>query len=156
MNWDAVAAISAAFGAIGVIATVGYLAVQIRQNTSSVQGATEQSLMTAEMALYGLLAEHASVYRRGCEGATVLDPDEEAQFEQLVMAVMSQLYGAYVQHKRKIIPDSVWTAYLNDWTNYVELAGFQRMWRKNQNSYPHDFGQCLKKLGESLNVEANA
>ena len=64
MNWDAVAAISAAFGAIGVIATVGYLAVQIRQNTSSIQGATEQSLMTAEMALYGLLAEHASAEAR--------------------------------------------------------------------------------------------
>ena len=35
MNWDAIGAIGEILGAIGVIVTLGYLAVQIRQNTRS-------------------------------------------------------------------------------------------------------------------------
>ena len=40
MNWEAVQAIAESIGAVGVIATLVYLAQQIRQNTSSLQAAT--------------------------------------------------------------------------------------------------------------------
>jgi len=35
MNWDAISAIGEILGAIAVVATLGYLAVQIRQNTTA-------------------------------------------------------------------------------------------------------------------------
>lgn len=35
MNWEAIGAVGELLGAIGVVVTLGYLAVQIRQNTSS-------------------------------------------------------------------------------------------------------------------------
>ena len=41
MDWTAIEAISSAIGAVGVIVTVAYLAYQIRQNTKSIEGATE-------------------------------------------------------------------------------------------------------------------
>ena len=59
MNWSAVEAIWLAIGAVGVIVTVAYLAHQIRQNTQSIQGATEQSLMTLEKEVFGLIADNA-------------------------------------------------------------------------------------------------
>ncbi len=68
MNWEAIGAIGESLGAIGVIVTVIYVALQIRQNSEAVRGATEQNLMSQEMALYALLAEHANVYRRGRSG----------------------------------------------------------------------------------------
>ena len=37
MNWEAVAAIGEAVGAFGVIASLGYLAIQIRQNTRQIR-----------------------------------------------------------------------------------------------------------------------
>jgi len=39
MNWDALGAI---VGAVAVVLTLGYLAVQIRQNTESLRAATSQ------------------------------------------------------------------------------------------------------------------
>ena len=47
MNWDAIGAIGEIIGAIAVVATLGYLAVQIRQNStqarlSSVQASWER------------------------------------------------------------------------------------------------------------------
>ena len=40
MNWDALGAIGEIVGAVGVIATLAYLAVQVRQNTGAIRGAT--------------------------------------------------------------------------------------------------------------------
>ena len=45
MNWEALGAIGEIVGAVAVIATLGYLAVQIRQNTRSVRAATLQSVL---------------------------------------------------------------------------------------------------------------
>jgi hypothetical protein len=44
MNWEALGAIGEIVGAAAVVVTLGYLAVQIRQNTKSVQAATFQSI----------------------------------------------------------------------------------------------------------------
>ena len=44
MNWDAIGAVGEVVGAAGVIASLIYLAVQIRQNTRSVEAATYQSV----------------------------------------------------------------------------------------------------------------
>ncbi len=144
MNWDAVAAVSEALGAVGVIVTVVYLALQIRQNTKSIQGSTEQALMNAEVTVFGLFAEHASVVRRAADSVVELDPDEEALYEYLVGAEMSQLYGAFVQYQRKLIPESVWNAYLSSWTENHKKPGFQRVWSRIQTSWPIEFAECLE------------
>ena len=44
MNWEAIGAIGEAVGAAAVVGSLVYLAVQIRQNTKSVQAATFQSV----------------------------------------------------------------------------------------------------------------
>ena len=44
MNWEAIGAIGEVLGAIGVIVTLGYLAIQIRQNTKVTKAATAQQM----------------------------------------------------------------------------------------------------------------
>ena len=65
MNWEAIGAIAEALGAIGVISTVVYIALQIRHNSEAVQGSTEQALMSQEMAFYALTIENAGIWGRG-------------------------------------------------------------------------------------------
>ena len=47
MNWDAIGAIAESLGAIGVIATLVYLAVQIRQNTRALENTQRLSMAQA-------------------------------------------------------------------------------------------------------------
>ena len=42
MNWNAVGAIAELVGALGVIATLGYLAVQLRHNTAALRGTSHE------------------------------------------------------------------------------------------------------------------
>ncbi len=154
MNWDAIAAIAEGLGAVGVIATVIYLAFQIRQNTRSVQGSAGQSLMSQEMAMYALIAEHASVYRRGCANLADLDSDEIEVFGFLVSAEQSQLYSAYVQYHKNQITESLWRAYIADWMDKLKKPGFQLVWADLKHVYPDDFCQCLDEIKKNPMVAA--
>ena len=139
LNWDAIGAIAESLGVIGVIVTVVYVGVQIKHNSQAVQGATEQALMTQEMALYALVAEHANIYRRGGERIDQLDADEYVVYDNLVSAQMSQLYSAFVQFQRGLIPQSVWAAYTADWPDYRAQTGFCHTWDSIKHAWPAEF-----------------
>jgi hypothetical protein len=142
-------AIGELVGGIAVIITLIYLALQIRQNTSSIEGATEQSIMNHEMAMYTLIAEHPSVYRRGSQCLSDLDADEAVVFEHLMGATMTQIYSAYAQYRRKLLPESVWQTYLLEWADYSTLPGFQQVWKSLEKYYPLEFRQALDQSLEN-------
>ena len=66
--------------AIATVATLIYLAQQIRKNSKSVEGASVQAILELEITTYALKAQHANVYRRGC--ANILDLDDDASFDR--------------------------------------------------------------------------
>jgi hypothetical protein len=132
--------------AVGVIATVAYLAYQIRQNTKSIEGATEQSLMTLEKDFYVLNADNASVFRRGSEDLDALNPDEALQFTNIVMAEMSLLYSAFVQYERGLISEEVWSAYTRGQTERFRSPGYVAAWTLEKSAYPTGFCSTMDKL----------
>jgi hypothetical protein len=77
-----------------------------------VRGSTEHALISQEMSLAALIAEHANIYRRGKKNIDELDADEVVVFEQLVIASMALLYSAFAQYNRGLVPESTWHAYL--------------------------------------------
>ena len=50
MNWDAIGAIGEIIGAAGVISTLIYLAIQIRQNTTAMNRATVRQALESNNA----------------------------------------------------------------------------------------------------------
>ena len=141
-DWGAIGEL---VGGIAVIITLIYLALQIRQNTSSIEAATEQSTMDHEMAMYTLVAEHPSIYRRGSQCLSDLDADELVVFEHLMGAIMTQMYGACAQYRRKLLSESVWQTYLLEWEDYSNLSGFQEAWKSLEKCYPPEFRQALNQ-----------
>ncbi len=61
MNWDAIGAIGELVGAVGVIATLGYLAVQIRQNTNAVKLGTSHAVAEEFRGMFALAASNQGV-----------------------------------------------------------------------------------------------
>jgi hypothetical protein len=58
MNWEAIGAVGEAIGAFGVILTLGYLALQIRQNTRSLKSASYQSAISSMSEVAGVMEDH--------------------------------------------------------------------------------------------------
>ena len=61
VNWEAIAAVGQLVGALAVLATLIYLAVQIRQNTAAVATATYESAMTGFNDINVVVASHPSL-----------------------------------------------------------------------------------------------
>jgi hypothetical protein len=103
-EWAALAEI---IGAVAVVASLIYLAVQIRQNTHEIA----LSLKSMELAafernvesgirireLFILNPEILELYARGGESYTDLDKDEKLRFDMVLRNVFSALQGAYVR-----------------------------------------------------------
>ena len=83
-----------------------------------------------------------------------LDLDERVEFEHLVTAVMSQLYSAFVQYQRKLIPESVWAAYCVDWPINIGQTGFKQAWTNIRASYPAEYRLALDQVSEE-NLQAD-
>ena len=84
------------------------------------------------------------------ENADQLDADEYAVYEHLVAALMSQLYSAFVQFQRGLIPRSVWDAYTADWPHNIYQLGFRHAWDNLKQGYPAEFRQCLDEITPEL------
>lgn len=103
-EWAALAEI---IGAIAVVGTLIYLAVQVRQNTHELS----MNLKSTELAafernvesgirireLFILNPEILELYARGCESFVDLDEGDKLRFDMVLRNVFSALQGAYVR-----------------------------------------------------------
>ena len=92
MNWEAIGALAELAGALGVIASLVYLAVQIRQNTRSAREATSHSLLHDLQQFRSLIAqdpEVARVYREGLRDLRSLNDDDRWRFGALMQFIFS-------------------------------------------------------------------
>ncbi len=114
MNWEAVIAITEAVGMAGVIASLVYVAIQVRQNSKLIDQNTlaTRSSMVHETAVsysrfFEVIAENpklADIYRRGRNGEE-LDQNEITRFEALVEIYMSWLEDVDHQYKSNLYFD---------------------------------------------------
>jgi len=83
MNWEAAGAIANLLAAVGVIATLIYLSIQIRQNNNQLRGAATIAVYDYQCGLTDTLTEDEELYKialRGNEDLDSLDPWEKQGF----------------------------------------------------------------------------
>jgi hypothetical protein len=107
MNWDAVSAIADVLATVGVIASLIYVAVQVRQNSKLIdqsilatRSATVHEISVSFSRFYELLAqdsELSDIYQRGIRGET-LTGNEVCRFESLLFIYVTWLEDADHQH----------------------------------------------------------
>ena len=137
--------------AIATVITLAYLALQIRQNTRSVQGSAIQSHLNLEMAACALIAQHADVFERGGANVSDLSGAERIVFEQLVTSVMNLMDNAYSQYQSGLIPG--FDFIIADWQDtYLKLPGFQSVWAEMKRTYPEDLCQFLDEASKTADV----
>lgn len=107
MSWDAIGAVAELLAAVGVIASLVYVAVQVRQNSKLI----DQSILATRSAMvheisasysrfYELLAQDSElteIYRRGIVGEELTD-NEVTRFESLLSVYVTWLEDADHQY----------------------------------------------------------
>ncbi len=111
MNWTAIGAVGELVGGIAVIATLIYLATQIRQNTRINASAIRQSFYdyTTRQMLHGTdSSEFNVVLAKAATTDDELTSGERIQILRFFQAVFVGYQGAYFQHRNKALSDDDW------------------------------------------------
>ena len=148
MNWEAIGAVGEVTGAIAVVITVVYLAVQLRRNTNALKSSTERDISSAlsNMAMNISHTEIPDIMLRASEGLQQLDKKEIAQFAYYLNGVLRHFEYAYSQHRLGNLSDDSWQAINQTIKQNFSSVGVQKYWIQRSTSFRLDFQDYISGL----------
>ncbi len=131
MNWDAIGAIAELLGAIGVIASLVYLATQIRHSRDQMRAATHLQLneFIGESAT-SLPPPDMELTRLGNEGSQPLSEEDAYRYNLWAMRMVISLESAHYQYRVGMLYEDRWRFHR------FTLQGFLGSWRGTSKSVP--------------------
>jgi hypothetical protein len=128
MNWDAIGAVSELMGALGVIATLLYLSIQVRQNSKMMKANSKQSISDASQQLIYKMADEVEVMQKGLFEHESLNPIEYRKLWFLSRAMLRGYEAQIFQHKVGLLDESEWNDLKRVIVESVSYPGFASVW----------------------------
>jgi hypothetical protein len=109
MNWEALSAISDIVGAGAILVTLIYLAVQMRQNTATVQASTRQAILQEDQALgYRVLDEPEILLLRY---KPELTDEEKIRLSMYLTTFFRLRESNWRQYRNGVLDEATWNSY---------------------------------------------
>lgn len=126
---DALGNLGDLIGGIGVVVTLVYLAVQVRQNTRAVRTASRQDVVDSYRTINRLLLDPsvARTFSEGLSSFPNLPFDERSRFGALMNEHALFFQSAYALHESGQLEDETYHAY-RDWIATVMAAPGASAW----------------------------
>ncbi len=122
-------------GGFAVVATLIYLAFQIRQNTSSVEAAAVQSASQSFAAIVESFARDPEVlklYLAGTRDYASLSAEERQRFAAVMGAMLHRFEGLVILSDRGILPPRSWDGAVNRLRGSFALPGTLAWWERGK------------------------
>jgi hypothetical protein len=144
-------------GAIAVVATLGYLAVQIRHSTNTIGGSTEMQL-AREMAAWHARVTGDAELREIYEMAASDEPMEDAQ-RQRYCWLISELFflyeGVYRQYRRGLMSEVAWQTLVDTMIGLLRNPEANRWWTSRAPAFSDEFFEYVEEKRKSRAEEAS-
>jgi len=130
VNWEAISTISEVIGAIAVVVSLIYLAVQVKQNTKLMRATAKQSLTEASQGMIYKMSEHPDLWVKLMSGTDPSSPEEDAQMSLLMRAMYRGFESQCYQHEAGLIEEPEWQALSNSIIQLTAMPGINRYWQQ--------------------------
>ena len=111
IDWEAISTLSELVGAVAVIVTLCYVAVQIRQNTNAIVANARQGLLDADLGLISDFISHSVDPHLLRDGANLTPEDERRMIWLLIKALRIREF-AWHQYKSGNLDEKSWQSYM--------------------------------------------
>jgi hypothetical protein len=145
---DALGNIGDFIGGIGVIATLLYLAAQIRQNTKSSRTESYQSVIAAVSDWtreVGTSAESSRIADVGSRDLASLSPSERVQFNLIMASLVRNLENIHYQYLHGAIDDAAWSGWAKRTHSALEPRGARDWWHTQELAYSPEFRRFVNE-----------
>ena len=139
--------------AIATIATLIYLALQIRANTRATSAHSRHSISDFARSLAEFRALHADRIAKIETSEELSRADEEFLFWlNLQMLLHGETY--FHQHEMGLLPDSHWRSYHNYMRGFLPSKGVAECWERIGSSFPEEYRAWVEKLQSEISDDA--
>ncbi len=142
MNWTAIGAVGELLGAIGVIASLLYLAKQMRNGAQDARRAAAQAVFSKMSKVFETTSSNpqlAGVFLRGTKALSSLSPEEAIQFSSLLLTV-TRPYEELLHYKHAgEVEDWVWESVELLTLPILTTPGGLEWWAKRRSWFTSEF-----------------
>lgn len=161
MNWEALGAIGELVGALAVVATLGYLALQLRSNTRAIEMEARQSVLDRFTEAHKFILPPESTQTaliRGIRDFDSLTDDETMAMTQALSVFANNLYNAKRMYDEGVLDEEALAYIRRAFVGTCSTTGGSKWWAhvKGIRLYPEDlvtFVDAEIAKGTSANVE---
>ena len=135
-------------GAVGVVASLVYLAIQIRQNTRSVRASMYQEAVRDVAAASDVLAsdaELARIWRTGLRDFDALQPDERQRFAAYALGLLRRMENVFYQTRHGALDFASWKGLLESLRFMHAQPGFVAWWARAQDVFSPAFREYVDR-----------
>jgi hypothetical protein len=156
VNVQELAAVADIVGALALVITLIYLAIQLRQNTKEIE---ENTKAVRAAALHASLSyaldtrlsvstsgDVASIYARGMENPESLDEIEIIRFRLLMASIVDTFLNMYSQTKMSGFSPETWEAQANSARRVLASNGGRWFWSAYGSEYNESFRKEIDVL----------
>jgi hypothetical protein len=146
-------------GAIAVVVSLVYLAVQIRQNTRSVRASTYHAVLDSNRSDNELILVHPHlerVYRVGRRDPTVLTEEERPLFRHLLAQLLLNHEMMFLHYQHGVIDEGLWRRRETALQAFVSQPGVREWWTGSaavRRSYDPAFQELVESLLGKVTVQ---
>ena len=137
-------------GGIGVIASLIYVAIQIRNNARAVRAATYHQVSNTFISHWDGLARDAEtlsvMLRGGKDFASLSDNVELSRYYLNMMANMRRFENAWFQYKVGVLKESDWQAIAYDMDSLFAYPGTRMAWDGINNRSSEEFRKYVDEV----------
>lgn len=151
MNWEAIGAIGELIGALVVVVSVLYLAVQVRQNTNQAKLSAAQAINASNDSAFNpiYIPENALIFAKGQQSLDSLDEHETVIFHMLMSRLLGSINTTSYQYHQGMYDDEIYENTLKFYKDLFSTPGGRAWFNANRHLFSAETVNRLDDAADS-------
>ena len=148
MNWDALGAGAEILGAGAVVASLAYLAVQIRAQNAESRAAAMHNIAVGFRDVINAFADEqmATLMSRANAEAEDMSEPELIQLYAAIQRILRVWEEAYLLQRRGRLDEDIWDSMMRQYRVVMGSKAFIRVWANRKNMFNSDFQKFVDDI----------
>jgi hypothetical protein len=149
---DALGNIGDLVGGVGVIVTLAYLAVQVRQNTRSVRSAAYQAVAGQSIDVASSWATEPSfapIHTKAALDLSSLDESERFRYDRFAYSNFRSFENLFYQYRQGVVEPDLWVGFRQLLVDLLTEPGLAVWWQERRGYFSEDFQDYAETLRAS-------
>jgi len=145
MNWEAIGAVGEILGALAVLITLVYLALQVRQNTQQVKLGSIQAVNASNDSAFEpiYIPENSKIFTKGQQSYADLTDHEKQVFHMLMTRLIASFDSTSYQYLHGAYDKELYWGTAQFYHQFITSPGGAQWWIENKSPFSQACVQAL-------------